>query len=240
MKIGENGFSETQWRDPASWAAAVPDQPPGRIVAFGAVPPGFLLVQGFLDAATASRMVEACAAEEGVRITLGAHGANGVVAGHPVDRTSECIAAADVAGFDLTGLVRMIWRNTVSPYFGADIESFEAPEVLRYREGGEYRPHSDAESFITEEKRWTRSLDRDLSILLYLNDDFAGGEIVFHNFGMQLKPGRGLLIAFPADHRYVHAAMPVKTGVRYAVVSWAAVRGTPRVERTRRPAHIPL
>lgn len=44
-----------------------------------------------------------------------------------------------------------------------------------------------------------------------------------------LPPARGLLIAFPSDARYLHAARPVKTGTRYALVSWAAAQNTPRV-----------
>ena len=71
-------------------------------------------------------------------------------------------------------------------------------------------------------------IDRDLSVLIYLNDDFEGGEVNFSNFGFDIKPSSGLLIAFPSDHRYLHAAQLVTSGVRYAIVSWAAIIGGPR------------
>ena len=38
-----------------------------------------------------------------------------------------------------------------------------------------------------------------------------------------------MLVAFPSDHRYLHAAETIESGNRYALVSWAAIRGSQRV-----------
>jgi prolyl 4-hydroxylase len=147
-------------------------------------------------------------------------------------RTSETVDIFKLS-IDVVDLVRYVYATYVAPHFRADVEWFDRPEILRYGPGGEYKPHADAENFFAGEGRWKRVIDRDLSILLYLNDAFEGGEIAFPNFGLQFKPKAGLLVAFPSDARYVHAARQVTQGIRYALVSWAAVRGTPRVGASR-------
>ena len=81
-------------------------------------------------------------------------------------------------------------------------------------------------------------IDRDYSILLYLNEGYIGGEIDFPNFGLKFQPKKGLLLAFPSDARYVHAARPVTAGTRYALVSWAAAKGTIRTSLEPRPHSI--
>jgi predicted 2-oxoglutarate/Fe(II)-dependent dioxygenase YbiX len=61
---------------------------------------------------------------------------------------------------------------------------------------------------------------RDVSAIYYLNDDFEGGEIVFAQWGLWIKPRRGLLVAFPSDRSHAHEVVPVRTGFRYTVPIW--------------------
>ena len=61
---------------------------------------------------------------------------------------------------------------------------------------------------------------RDLSALYYLNNAFEGGEIRFPQWGLMIKPRRGLLIAFPSDARHVHEVLPVRRGQRYSLPIW--------------------
>jgi predicted 2-oxoglutarate/Fe(II)-dependent dioxygenase YbiX len=239
VKIGPDGYFESPARDPAAWRAAAPDQPAGRVIANATVPPGFFMVQNYIDRPSCARLTAACDAQPGVRHTINVEDGS-LMTRVSAGRTSECIDADALGSINLTDFVRSAWRDAIGPHYRAQIESFERPEILRYRAGGEYRPHADADNWIKPAGAWRRTVDRDLSLLLYLNDDFTGGEIVFYNFGMSLKPAAGLLIAFPSDYRYLHSARPVQTGVRYAVVSWAAVRGRPRVETAPRAAVIQL
>jgi predicted 2-oxoglutarate/Fe(II)-dependent dioxygenase YbiX len=74
-----------------------------------------------------------------------------------------------------------------------------------------------------------RLRDRDLSLLIYLNDDFTGGGLTFTHFNFHFRPEPGDLLVFPSDNRYVHQAEKVESGVRYVIVSWAALKGVPRV-----------
>ena len=99
-------------------------------------------------------------------------------------------------------------------------------------QGGQYSVHADAHIWMSEEKNWNQVLDRDLSLLLYINSEFEGGRLIFPNCNFTIAPSRGLLVAFPSDWRYIHGAYPVTKGVRYAIVSWAAAKGGPRVNPT--------
>lgn len=54
--------------------------------------------------------------------------------------------------------------------------------------------------------------------VLYINDDYNGGEIFFEKFGVEFKPPAGSLIIFPGTEKYEHGVRPVKPGpVRYVI-----------------------
>jgi len=112
---------------------------------------------------------------------------------------------------------------------------FEEPQLLRYSPGGHYLKHADSELRRPGRKDFVKNVDRDISILLYLNDDFDGGHLKFHKFNYIYKPSAGDLLYFPSDHRYEHEAMMLETGLRFVVVSWAAFKGEPRVSDERMP-----
>ena len=67
---------------------------------------------------------------------------------------------------------------------------------------------------------------RDVSALYYLNDDFEGGEIVFEQHGLIVKPRAGLLVIFPSDRHHVHEVFPVVGGKRYSVQTWFTRQGS--------------
>ena len=133
----------------------------------------------------------------------------------------------------LDNLVARAFEEQVLPRSGQQIDWFEEPQLLRYTAGGFYLYHVDAYYRVPEEQAWRKSVDRDISMLLYLNDDFEGGELEFKRFAWCLKPAAGMLVWFPSDVRYEHMALPVTSGCRYVVVSWAAASGVERVQQDR-------
>ena len=62
--------------------------------------------------------------------------------------------------------------------------------------------------------------ERDVTILIYLNDDYECGELEFTNAGVSLNPKALTLIAFPSYIEYTHRVHPVTSGERYTIVSW--------------------
>ena len=120
-------------------------------------------------------------------------------------------------------LVRSLLKDLAEPFYKCKINSVVAPNILRYGIGGYYRPHADSDEFNTKTNKWEKTQDVDLSFLLYLDDDYEGGEINFPNFGFQLRPRAGMLLMFPSDCRYLHGVLPVTAGVRHSIVSWCNI-----------------
>ena len=47
-----------------------------------------------------------------------------------------------------------------------------------------------------------------LILMVYLNDDFGGGETVFPHFGDSIKPKKGSILMFPPMWMYLHRGNP--------------------------------
>lgn len=86
----------------------------------------------------------------------------------------------------------------------------EPYNLLKYSGGQHYKSHYDGGS----------DTGRCISALIYLNNDFEGGEIEFVNFGFKIKPEPGMLVLFPSNYAYSHIAHPVTSGTKYALVTW--------------------
>jgi predicted 2-oxoglutarate/Fe(II)-dependent dioxygenase YbiX len=130
-------------------------------------------------------------------------------------------------------LFRNTVREIINPFYQCQVESSEIPQVLSYGIGGHYQPHIDGESiWMTPrgEKIWKKSTDRDLSIVYYLNNDFEGGDFVFPELKIRVRPEPGMMICFPSNHHYMHGVEPVVSGKRYSIVSWTTVKGFPSMD----------
>ncbi len=55
---------------------------------------------------------------------------------------------------------------------------------------------------------------RDFASIVYLNDDYAGGELYFPRLDMVLKPEAGMLAAFTGGWHHEHAVLRVRSGLR--------------------------
>ena len=56
------------------------------------------------------------------------------------------------------------------------------------------------------------------SVLLFLNDDFEGGEFIVSE--LRLKIEKGDAIIFPSNFMFPHEVKEVKSGTRWSIVSW--------------------
>ena len=59
---------------------------------------------------------------------------------------------------------------------------------------------------------------RTISIILYLNNDFEGGNTVFSHKKYKPLPGQALI--FPSNWCYPHAGEPVTSGKKRVAVTW--------------------
>ena len=100
----------------------------------------------------------------------------------------------------------------------------EPLHILRYRPGQQYRRHHDAHAFGPVRER------RIATALLYLNDDYDGGETEFPQLGFKVQAGTGDLLIFHnltadklPDPRMMHAGLPVTRGEKWVATRW--IRG---------------
>lgn len=61
--------------------------------------------------------------------------------------------------------------------------------------------------------------------ILYLNDDYSGGELFFPNLNIEIKPKPGTLLIFPGSDKYNHGVRFVNKGpVRYVIVGFIKIK----------------
>jgi hypothetical protein len=62
---------------------------------------------------------------------------------------------------------------------------------------------------------------RTVSAILYLNDDYEGGNLHFPRMdGLNIKPEIGDIIVFPSTYTYKHESLPLLQGTKYVVLAF--------------------
>ncbi|MDH5257145.1 MAG: 2OG-Fe(II) oxygenase, partial [Gammaproteobacteria bacterium] len=143
-------------------------------------------------------------------------------------RKSERVDTSEYSAA-LNFIVRSAFVELADKCFKRKMDWFEVPQLLRYYPGGFYQGHADSENMDPKTRCWNKVIDRDLSMLIYLNDDFEGGELSFDKFHYKLRPKSGTAVIFPSDNRYMHTAHTVHEGMRQAIVSWGSVQGIEKI-----------
>ena len=87
-------------------------------------------------------------------------------------------------------------------------------DLLKYSKGGKYEVHTDHYS----------NTPRHLSIIINLNDNYEGGDLIFTDQQLKeikrLKLGKGSVTFFPSNFMYPHSIQPITEGTRYSIVAW--------------------
>lgn len=81
--------------------------------------------------------------------------------------------------------------------------------IYRYGPGERHSAHWDTEHALA-----SGALTR-LTLVVYLNDDFVGGETDFPGFGVRVTPARGMALVF--QQRVLHQACPVTEGAKFVL-----------------------
>ena len=102
---------------------------------------------------------------------------------------------------------------------GTSAEQGEPLQVLRYRPGEEYKPHFDAIPGFGNQ--------RILTMLVWLNGDYRGGETLFLKNGLSLRGETGDALLFRnvgedgrRDPSSAHAGLPVQSGEKLIASRW--------------------
>ena len=65
-----------------------------------------------------------------------------------------------------------------------------------------------------------KSARRWIAFLVYLNDNFSGGETEFYPHQQVIHPKTGRVLVFPCVWTYPHAGLPITTGTKYILTTY--------------------
>jgi hypothetical protein len=94
-----------------------------------------------------------------------------------------------------------------------EISKDEGYALMKYDKDGFFKPHTDIAS---GEKLITRTI----TAVLFLNDDFKGGDLYFPHQDKTVKPVKGKMVLFPCNYAYLYETKQVTSGTQYQVVTW--------------------
>lgn len=137
-------------------------------------------------------------------------------------RKTKWIALSDEIRGNLLNTIGITHQQYLTSLYNSEIDFIEPPQLLKYEVGDYYDVHNDSESFV--DNRLARVVKRDISVLLYLNNDYEGGELEFTYLNLTIKPKAGMLIAFPSYIEFEHKVHPVTKGTRFSIVSWICTK----------------
>ncbi len=104
-----------------------------------------------------------------------------------------------------------IYQNSVKKNIGA----FGEFGIGKYHTGSTMGRHVDVDPT-------RKDFKETVSGILYLNDDYEGGEIFFEDQQLLIKPQSGSMIIFPSDPPFFHESKIVQQGVKYICTAFCS------------------
>ena len=102
------------------------------------------------------------------------------------------------------------------------IENMEELQIVKYEKGGYFKAHYDPEVVYKSNIN-----DRIYTIIIYLNDNFEGGETYFKELDIYVKPKKGKAVLFKSlnnDKKILrksfHQGQEITSGVKYMCNKW--------------------
>jgi len=136
-------------------------------------------------------------------------------------------------------LVFEVLRARISAATRLPVPLFEPTQVLHYAVGEQFKPHHDfldpeAPGFAEQLRLYGQ---RVATMLVYLNDDYSGGETVFPKLRISFRGSAGDALfwtnvdrAGNADPLTTHAGTPPTAGEKWIVSQWIRDRQPASVE----------
>ena len=135
-----------------------------------------------------------------------------------------------VFGVDSVEVVHVLMQARMAAACGLSERCMEAPTVLHYAPGEQIRDHYDfVDPGISDDYpgEIARNGQRIVTFIVYLNDDYDGGETAFPRLGFEHKGRRGGGIYFvnalpdlSPDVRMLHAGKPTTRGEKWIVTQF--------------------
>ena len=102
-------------------------------------------------------------------------------------------------------------QNEVEYKFGRKLEKTN-PGIRKWFPGEYQDIHADGETAAG----WPGyNYIVDYGSIIYLNDEYEGGEIFFPKYNIHIQPKPGTLVFFPSTNMYAHGVTEITDGIRY-------------------------
>ena len=133
--------------------------------------------------------------------------------------------------FANTDLVVEVIRQRIASQLGAPLGCLEMSQALHYSVGQEFVLHCDFLDPEQMREEIARNGQRVATLLIYLNEDFEGGETSFPKLGIQHRGKTGDALVFGSldaagrpDDRSQHAGCPPTEGEKWVFSQWVRSR----------------
>lgn len=114
--------------------------------------------------------------------------------------------------FDINQALENIGYKFLTQYYR------DCPLVREY-----HKPHGTIGSFMTyrvynekDQYNWHTDASHEykflVALIIYLNDDFDGGDLLFLNDKIKVSPEKGSILMFPCGPYFVHKSTPIRSG----------------------------
>jgi hypothetical protein len=97
-------------------------------------------------------------------------------------------------------------KDKISEFYQTEI-SLNGVCIARWFPGNLQDPHSDMAGYG----------DNEIGSIVYLNDNYVGGQTYFPQHDIELDPVAGNAFAWPGDEYYMHGVKEVVSGFRYTL-----------------------
>lgn len=112
-------------------------------------------------------------------------------------------------------------RDLLAKHYTVSFSHIEMYAIERFQPGQTHKRHSDGLILADRYVELAQGIPaRDVSLVGFLNDDFAGGDLLFDRQSIKVKPSIGSVVGFPACYTHPYQALPVLQGCKYTVTCW--------------------
>jgi len=108
-------------------------------------------------------------------------------------------------------------KHEIMKVYNLDVVYADSLNLIKWPHGYVQPAHSDFENYGLEPHVYNW---RQVGCVLYLNDDFEGGDIHFPQHGISIPVKPGMLAFFPGDVHHSHGVKRVLNGTRYTISSF--------------------
>jgi hypothetical protein len=112
--------------------------------------------------------------------------------------------------------LRIKFQEAIEAVFERPVKA-NTSHAQKWDVGGFAAPHSDNSDYDGNPNAF--EINKYVGIL-YLNDDYEGGELFFRDHDIEFKPAAYSYICFPGGVENIHGVKEILKGVRYTMVSF--------------------